>query len=130
MATQIKAPIDPALASRYVEVDKLPWIDTPDRGIKMKVLYHNPETDLLTTVVKLGPGCRIPDHVHEDIEMTYVLEGSFEDDEGVCTAGNFVFRPKGSRHSPIAPNGAVILVFFLKGMIRLKNSMYGNKASS
>ena len=82
MATQIKAPIDPAFASRYVEVDKLPWVDTPDPGIKMKVLYHNPETDLLTVIVKLGPGCRIPDHVHQDIEMTYVLEGSFEDDEG------------------------------------------------
>ena len=126
MATQVKAPIDPALASRYVEVDKLPWVDTPDPGIKMKVLYHNPETDLLTVIVKLGPGCRIPDHVHQDIEMTYVLEGSFEDDEGSCTAGNFVFRPKGSCHSPIAPNGATILVFFLKGTIRLKNSMYSS----
>ena len=124
MATQVKPPIDPALASRYVEVDKLPWIDTPDPGIKMKVLMHDKETDLLTTLVKLAPGCRIPDHVHEDVEMTWVLEGTFEDHEGVCTAGNFVVRPKGSRHSPVAPNGALTLVFFLKGNIRLTNSMY------
>jgi hypothetical protein len=29
-----------------------------------------------------------------------------EDDEGIVTAGSFVYRPPGSRHSVRTPNGA------------------------
>jgi anti-sigma factor ChrR (cupin superfamily) len=123
MATQIGPKADP-LASTFVEVGSLPWVATPDPAIKMRVLYHDPATDRLTVIVRLEPGARIPFHVHEDIEQTYVLEGSFEDDEGRCAAGNYVFRPPGSRHSPVAPNGATILVYFNKGTIRLDHSMY------
>jgi hypothetical protein len=46
--------------------------------------------------------------------MTYVLEGTLEDDEGVCMAGNFVWRPAGSTHEAVAPNGALILGIFMK----------------
>ena len=34
------------------------------------------------------------------LEQTMVLEGSLVDDEGTCTAGNFVIRAKGSRCIP------------------------------
>ena len=37
-----------------------------------------------------------------------------EDDEGVVTAGNYVWRPAGSRHDARAPGGCVTLSFFLK----------------
>ena len=113
-----------ATASTFVDVESLPWIDTPDPAIKMRVLYHDPATDRLTVIVRLAPGARIPFHVHEDVEQTFVLEGAFEDDEGRCTAGNYVYRPAGSRHSPVAPDGATILVYFNKGTIRLEHSMY------
>jgi len=43
-----------------------------------------------------------------------VLEGEFEDDEGVYTQGNFVWRPKGNRHIARSPKGCVVLCFFLK----------------
>ena len=62
-------------------------------------------------------------HVHEDLEQTYVLEGSLVDDEGECTAGNFVIRAKGSRHAPTAPNGCTMLVFFLKPTEGLKKAL-------
>jgi anti-sigma factor ChrR (cupin superfamily) len=116
-----------ALASRYVDVGALPWVDTPDPGIKMKVLMHDAATDRLTVLVKLAPGARIPEHTHEDLEQMLVLEGSLVDHEGACTAGNFVLRPAGSRHSPYAPDGCLMLVFFLKGTIRLQHSMYDKR---
>ena len=91
----------------------------------MKVIYHDPDTGMLTILAKLDPGAGIPAHVHEDLEQTYVLEGSLVDDEGECTAGNFVIRAKGSRHSPTAPKGCTMLVFFLKPTAGLKKALLG-----
>jgi anti-sigma factor ChrR (cupin superfamily) len=108
-----------ALASRFIETESLPWIATAP-GSKMKVIYHDPKSEMLTILAKLDPGAGIPPHVHEDLEETFVLEGSLRDDEGECTAGNFVIRAKGSRHAPIAPNGCTMLVFFLKPTAALK----------
>ena len=87
-----------ALASRFIETESVPWIEMAP-GNKMKVIYHDPVTDMLTILSKLEPGAGIPAHVHEDLEQTFVLEGSLVDHEGECTAGNFVIRAKGSRHA-------------------------------
>ncbi len=111
-----------ALASRFVEIESVPWIETTP-GNKMKVLYHDPATDMLTILARLEPGAGIPAHVHEDLEQTLVLEGSLVDDEGECKAGNFVIRAKGSRHAPTAPNGCTMLVFFLKPTAALKKTL-------
>jgi anti-sigma factor ChrR (cupin superfamily) len=110
------------LASRFIETEQLPWIEaTP--GNKMKVIYHEPTTGMLTILAKLEPGAGIPAHVHEDLEQTFVLEGSLVDDEGECTAGNFVIHAKGSRHAPTAPKGCTMLVFFLKPTAGLKKAL-------
>jgi quercetin dioxygenase-like cupin family protein len=61
----------------------------------------------------------IPYHEHPDLEMTYMLEGKLVDDEGECTAGNFVWRPAGSRHTARAPEGALFIAFFGKPSKRL-----------
>jgi anti-sigma factor ChrR (cupin superfamily) len=114
-----------ALASRFIDTDTVPWIETSP-GNRMKVIYHDPATDMLTILSKLEPGSGIPPHVHEDLEQTFVLEGSLVDDEGECTAGNFVIRAKGSRHSPKAPNGCTMLVFFLKPTAALKKVLLKN----
>ena len=111
-----------ALASRFINTDSVPWVETGP-GNKMKVIYNDPATGLLTILSKLEPGAGIPAHVHEDLEQTYVLEGSLVDAEGECTAGNFVIRAKGSRHSPVAPNGCTMLVFFLKPTAALKQAI-------
>jgi anti-sigma factor ChrR (cupin superfamily) len=114
-----------ALASRFVDTESVPWIEMAP-GNKMKVIYHDPASDLLTILSKLDPGSGIPAHVHEDLEQTFVLEGSLRDDEGECTAGNFVIRAKGSHHSPTAPNGCTMLVFFLKPTVGLKKALLKN----
>jgi hypothetical protein len=63
-----------ALASRFIETESVPWIEMSP-GNKMKVIYHDPISDMLTIVSKLEPGAGIPAHVHEDLEQTFVLEG-------------------------------------------------------
>jgi anti-sigma factor ChrR (cupin superfamily) len=111
-----------ALASRFIETESIPWIETAP-GNKMKVIYHDPTTDMLTILAKLEPGAGIPPHEHEDLEQTFVLEGSLVDEEGECTAGNFVIRAKGSRHAPTAPKGCTMVVFFLKPTAALKTAL-------
>ncbi|MFZ3349290.1 MAG: cupin domain-containing protein [Xanthobacteraceae bacterium] len=114
-----------ALASRFIDTDEVPWIETGP-GNRMKVIYHDPSSGMLTILSKLEPGAGIPVHVHEDLEQTFVLEGSLVDAEGECTAGNFVIRAKGSRHAPTAPNGCTMLVFFLKPTAGLKKALLQN----
>ncbi len=103
-----------ALASRYVTVGELPWAPTRFPGVEIKVLMEDKDTGLLTALTRLAPGSVLPDHEHVDIEQSYVLEGSLADGEGVATAGNYVWRPPGSRHVAHSPDGALVLSFFLR----------------
>jgi anti-sigma factor ChrR (cupin superfamily) len=102
------------LASRYVEVESLPWKPTPTPGIDMKVLLQDKESGLLTALFRWAPGTSLDLHEHVEIEQTWVLSGSIVDDEGEVREGNFVWRPAGNRHLARSPNGALVLSFFLK----------------
>jgi len=103
-----------ALASRYVDVASLPWTPTRFKGVDMKLLMEDKETGLSTALVRFAPSATLPDHEHVELEQTFVLEGSLEDQEGAATVGNYVWRPAGSRHDAHAPNGCLALSFFLK----------------
>jgi len=103
----------PPLASRFVEVAKLPWEKTRFPGVEMKTLLFDRESGLVTSLMKFAPGARLPDHEHVRIEQTYVLEGSLVCGEGECRAGEFVWRPAGSRHEAWAgPAGGLMLAMF------------------
>lgn len=103
-----------ALSSRYVNVDDIPWQETKFKGISIKVLMEDPDTGLQTVLSKMEPGSVLTDHQHVELEQSWVLEGSLVDHEGTCSAGNYVWRPAGSRHVAHAPDGALVLGFFLK----------------
>ena len=108
------------LASRFLDVASLAWQQTRYEGIEAKTLLADPATGLLTTLMKMEAGARLPDHEHVDVEQTWVIEGSLECAEGQCTAGNFVWRPAGSRHEAWAGvNGALLL-----GMFQMPNRFF------
>jgi anti-sigma factor ChrR (cupin superfamily) len=102
------------LASRYVNVESLPWKPTPTPGIDMKILLQDKESGLLTALFRWAPGTALDLHEHVEIEQTYVLSGSIVDDEGEVREGDYVWRPAGNRHLARSPNGALVLSFFLK----------------
>jgi len=104
----------PSPPSTYLDVVNMPWERSKFPGIEHKVLFTDPATGLSTLLFRLAPGAVVPLHEHTGVEMTYVLEGSLEDDEGACTEGNFVWRPAGNTHVARAPNGAVILGVFMR----------------
>lgn len=101
------------LASRFVAVARLPWEETRFAGVEMKTLLFERETGLATVLMKMAPGAKLPDHEHVLVEQTYVLEGSLVCGEGECRAGEFVWRPAGSRHEAWGgPQGGLMLAIF------------------
>jgi quercetin dioxygenase-like cupin family protein len=111
--SDIKAENPPERAAHYLDVPNMPWEATKFPGIQIKVLYTD-DNGITTALFKLAPGAVVPLHEHTALEQTYVIEGSLEDHEGKCGPGQFVWRPAGNQHEAVAPNGAVILGFFLK----------------
>ena len=103
-----------AMASRYVDVAELPWVPTRFPGVDLKVLMTDKDTGISTALTRFAPGAELPLHEHVGLEQSWILEGSLVDDEGVAKAGNYVWRPGGSRHSAHAPNGCLALTIFMK----------------
>jgi quercetin dioxygenase-like cupin family protein len=103
-----------ALSSRHVDVDALPWQETSFPGIRIKVLMQDPETGLQTVLTEMDPGAVLTDHEHTQVEQSWVLKGSLVDHESTVKAGQYVWRPAGSRHTAHAPEGALVLGFFLQ----------------
>ncbi len=100
------------LDSRFVETHSMPWEATRYPGVEAKTLLVDRRTGLLTALLKMAPGAVLPDHEHVQIEQTFVIEGALVCAEGTCSAGNFVWRPAGSRHQAGTPNGALMLAMF------------------
>ena len=104
----------PELASVYTDPNEMPWTASEFAGIEHKVLWSDPISGRSTILFKLKPGAVVPAHEHTDIEQTWVISGSFEDDEGKALPGHYIWRPAGNRHEARSVDGAVILGFFLK----------------
>jgi anti-sigma factor ChrR (cupin superfamily) len=104
----------PPLSSRYVDVDMLPWQPSSFPGVEIKVLMEDAETGLLTTLTRMEPGAELPLHEHTALEQSWVIEGYLVDHEGRVNAGDYVWRPQGSRHVAHAPEGCLVLGFFLR----------------
>jgi anti-sigma factor ChrR (cupin superfamily) len=103
----------PSLASRFVDVAALPWEKTRFAGVEAKTLLFDSGSGIVTALMRMAPGARLPDHEHMLIEQTFVLEGSLVCGEGECKAGDFVWRPAGSRHEAWGgPQGGLMIAIF------------------
>lgn len=103
----------PPLASRFVDIAALPWEKTRFPGVDMKTLVFDRASGVATALMRMAPGAKLPDHEHVLIEQTYVVEGSLVCGEGECKAGDFVWRPAGSRHAAWGgPKGGIMLAIF------------------
>jgi quercetin dioxygenase-like cupin family protein len=103
--------------SHVVRPDGMEWQKTRFPGCEAKTLLFDPESGLVTALMRFAPGAVLPDHEHVKIEQTYVLEGRLVDQEGpdaglTVGPGEFVWRPAGSRHVAVAPEGGLMLAIF------------------
>jgi anti-sigma factor ChrR (cupin superfamily) len=106
--------------SRFVSVADMPWEKTKFPGVETKTLLFDKSTGLLTVLLRMGPGAKLPDHEHVMIEQTFMLEGRLVDRDGECRAGDYVWRPAGSRHEAWTPEGGLMIAMF-----QVPNRFYG-----
>ncbi|MBI2152103.1 MAG: cupin domain-containing protein [Candidatus Rokubacteria bacterium] len=97
--------------SVYLDLSRVAWEPTEHPGVETKPLYRE-ASGRQTVLVRMAPGARLPEHRHRGVEQSFVLEGTLVDDEGECTAGNFVWRRPGSVHNAWSPDGCLILAVF------------------
>ncbi len=102
----------PPLQSRFVDVPGMAWEPSRFPGVETKTLLVDRASGLLTVLMRMAPGARLPDHEHVLIEQTWVIEGRLVDPDGEARAGSFVWRPAGSRHEAWTPEGALMLAVF------------------
>jgi anti-sigma factor ChrR (cupin superfamily) len=97
--------------STYLDVSKIDWEPTKYPGVFIKKLFED-GSGRMTTLTRMDPGAKLPNHRHVGIEQSYVVQGTLDDDDGECTAGNVVWRRAGSVHNAWTPDGCLVLGVF------------------
>jgi predicted ChrR family anti-sigma factor len=98
-----------------LRADEGEWIKM-SRNIFFKQLYVDRESGMVTTLVKMLPGTRIPMHRHLGVEQCYVIEGDFHADNQTLGPGDFHLASAGSIHEPVyTETGALLLIIAPKG---------------
>jgi len=122
-AERLKGKLDPTKGgSVYVDPSSMEWRKTQFDKIWMKVLYRNDAAGEMTVLLRWEPGAMLPFHKHPEIEQSFVLEGSFYDHDGVCRAGQFVYRHPGSMHETRSDEGCVLLAVYRKPNVFFKTA--------
>ncbi len=122
-APKRKPKLEPTVnGSTYVRPQDLEWQQTQFDKVWLKVLYEDKEKGESTVMIKLDPGAHLPFHKHPELEQAFVLEGSMYDHDGMCRAGEYVWRKAGSLHENRSDTGAVVLAVYRKQNIFINNS--------
>lgn len=100
------APSAPLITLRSDEGE---WFKVAE-GIKIKQLFFDKQSGMVTTLVKMKPGTHIPEHHHRGIEQCYVIEGDFHAANQSLGAGDFHCAPEGSTHEPVYTIGGALLL--------------------
>jgi anti-sigma factor ChrR (cupin superfamily) len=77
------------------------WIETPMRGVRMKILAIDRVRDRVTMLLKAAPGARYPAHRHSGPEECFVLSGSLIVEGQVLRAGDFHHAEGESDHAEL-----------------------------
>lgn len=72
-------------------------------GVKQAVLKTRGRTKV--RLLSIPGGAAMPDHTHRGLEMTLVLKGAFEDEDGTFARGDVEVADEDLHHTPIAREG-------------------------
>ncbi|HEY7298040.1 MAG TPA: cupin domain-containing protein [Xanthobacteraceae bacterium] len=94
-----------------VHASSVDWKSSPVPGVERRMLDRiGDEVARATSIVRYAPGSYFPPHVHGGGEEFLVLEGEFQDEQGVFPAGSYVRNPPQSRHTPASTPGCMLFV--------------------
>ncbi|MEZ5721120.1 MAG: ChrR family anti-sigma-E factor [Paracoccaceae bacterium] len=72
-------------------------------GVRQCIVGAGPEGSV--RLLYIPPGQSVPDHGHNGLELTLVLQGSFSDETGRFVAGDCEVADQALVHTPVADNG-------------------------
>ncbi|WP_106205621.1 ChrR family anti-sigma-E factor [Aliiruegeria haliotis] len=72
-------------------------------GVRQSILSHEPTGSV--RLLHIPPGMAVPDHGHNGLELTLVLQGSFSDEAGSFGPGDVEVADDDVEHTPIAGDG-------------------------
>lgn len=72
-------------------------------GIRQQILLRDPDASL--RLLHIPPGRKVPEHGHQGLELTLVLQGSFSDSEGHFHRGDVECARDEINHQPVAGPG-------------------------
>ncbi len=82
---------------------KPPRWKTLGMGVRQNILYSNNEGSV--RLLFIPPGQAVPDHSHNGLELTLVLQGSFSDETGRFGVGDVEIGDEDLEHTPVADMG-------------------------
>ncbi|MBX9909934.1 MAG: cupin domain-containing protein [Beijerinckiaceae bacterium] len=75
-------------------------------GVHAQLVNVDGDKGIVTTIIHIGPGARIPAHYHDDgAEAHFVIEGDFINAGVSHGPGAFITHPKGVVHGPHESKG-------------------------
>jgi quercetin dioxygenase-like cupin family protein len=77
------------------------WVQTPVRGVRMKILAIDRERDRVTMLLRGEPGATYPAHRHTGPEECYVIRGSLIVEGQLLRAGDFHHADGASDHDAL-----------------------------
>ncbi len=93
----------------FVAAGEGEWV-RPVRGVRLKVLSHDPGRGYATVLLEGEPGTEFPGHFHPSAEHCYVLSGDFIVCGRKLGAGDFHHADAGTTHPPSRTEGGCTLL--------------------
>ncbi|OJU51801.1 MAG: transcriptional regulator [Brevundimonas sp. 67-6] len=89
-------------------------------GTRVRTVGVPKDGDCRVLMFSIGPGRKMPQHTHDGVEMTLVLEGSYRDESGHFGPGDFEEADTATDHQPVVDSDIPCLCLVaLDGQIRL-----------
>ncbi len=102
----------PPSGTQQIDAGTLAWQPSGTEGFLYKPLFEDPASALRTWLMRIEPGASAPMHAHTEAEQIYVLEGTFYDQNGVYTPGDYLVRAPGAEHTAGSEDGATVLLIY------------------
>jgi anti-sigma factor ChrR (cupin superfamily) len=118
LLARIAAPANHTIGSSDGE-----WVQTPLRGIRMKILAIDRKRDRVTMLLRGDPGASYPAHRHTAPEECYVIRGSLLVEGRLLRAGDFHHAEGESDHGEIRTEEGVEVLLVAAASDYLPDSM-------
>jgi putative transcriptional regulator len=109
-------------AFAFLEKEKISW---KEFGIKNAIapVATSPKGNLY--LIYIGPGEKIPHHEHSGVEFSYVVAGSYSDENSHFSTGDFSILKNGQGHSPLATSSdGCFVISFVKGRLNYFSGIF------